>query len=205
MLACTNSHVSVPCRDESDCVIGQICAEVRRGVRLCTAICPDAVYDGEHCADGSQCIDGVCYDPGQTLPGEPCYALGECVDGYACSRLNGPVTPTCVPTCIGVHHDDSECLAGTICHGIWSICVPPCDYSPAGTCPYENQICITGQCQNAMGWQSCNDPDLTLCPLGQACDQATYECLEPVEYDRRHPRPEGGVCHLEPACPANPH
>jgi hypothetical protein len=180
------------------CSPQEVCGSVGAR-RVCMASC-GAMYDGEVCAQGRHCILGHCSPGGSTPPGAPCNSNLECVDGYICSAIAHAPVATCVPICVGMHYDDAECAAGTICTYM-SACVPPCDPANASTCD-AGQLCRFRECDFVTTGEVCLSGP---CAAGRLCEPTSGMCVDPVTFDRLDPRPAGGPCHEMSACPANAH
>lgn len=205
LTSCSNEPVVIHCGRAGECPAGRRCVDTARFELQCLESCgspEDGVFEGEHCSPGVQCIGYACYPAGATTPGEPCNDIDECTDGYACSSREELADPTCVRTCVGVYYDDTVCPDGSICTQR-SICIPACDPASANPCPQEGYLCLFGECRAPGGWNLCFNPEHPDCPPELLCDTIgrTFECIDTIEYNRRHPRPEGGRCHEEGTCP----
>lgn len=128
-----------PCRDNSDCVPGEFCAD-QAGRKWCTRFCT-----GESCGDGLDCVAAgearVCA-PARSLLGEACDRDDECLDGLCeagvCTRACGA---------------DSSCPTGFVCRRDSAgnaRCLSPeasgggCSAAPGRRAPLAFVLAITG-------------------------------------------------------------
>jgi len=109
----------IPCGQDADCPLGQVCGPDKTCVPAPTVTPTIACTDTAQCPPGEQCVNGICRD------------------------LSTPtMTATPLPTCTM----DSDCMEGEHCRA--GVCVPirPCP-DGQGQCRDERETCLNGTCE----------------------------------------------------------
>lgn len=108
----------IPCNDDGDCPVGQVCGPDDVCVPAPTPTPTIACDDDEDCPMGLFCVDGVCRDLSTPTP-----------------------TFTPLPTCVM----NEDCPPGTVCRAF--VCVPPRPCDSQEDCRGVRETCLNGFCE----------------------------------------------------------